>query len=221
MANKTKFTAPGLSDNDGAAAAGVLQDRLTALTDLQLTLKHVHWNVVGPNFIAVHKMLDPQFKGVRKMVDQTAERIATLGLSPVGTLGALSQGQGWVDYPLGRADALEHLAALDRVYDEVISQHRQAMHKLESIDLVSQDVLIQQLEDLEQFQWFVRAHLEEPSGQLKSLSGSADEAQAGGGSTGSRRNAVAEKLDVPVEETEFNDLLADASDRRAARSGKK
>jgi starvation-inducible DNA-binding protein len=170
MATKTKFTAPGLSSDDGTAAAEVLQDRLTALTDLQLTLKHVHWNVVGPHFIAVHKMLDPQFKAVRKMVDETAERIATLGRSPVGTLGALAKERGWVDYQLGRADALEHLAALDRVYDEVISHHRQAMDKLGSVDLVSQDLLIQQLADLEQFQWFVRAHLEDPSGGLTSRS---------------------------------------------------
>ncbi|HEY7225808.1 MAG TPA: DNA starvation/stationary phase protection protein [Micromonosporaceae bacterium] len=163
---KNKFTAPGLTDNAGAAAAGVLQDRLTALTDLQLTLKHVHWNVVGPHFIGVHEMLDPQAKGVRKMVDATAERIAALGVSPIGTLGALARERGGDEYPLGRADTQEHLGALDRVYDDVISQHRQAMQKLEDIDLVSQDLLIQQLHDLEQYQWFVRAHLEDPSGRL-------------------------------------------------------
>jgi DNA-binding ferritin-like protein len=41
---------------------GLLQDRLNALNDPALTLKHVHWNVVGPNFIAVHTMLDPQLR---------------------------------------------------------------------------------------------------------------------------------------------------------------
>ena len=164
----TKFTAPGLSNNEGAAAAGVLQDRLNALTDLQLTLKHVHWNVVGPNFIAVHKMLDPQNKSVRKMVDETAERIATLGLSPNGTVQAIARDRGNEEYPLGRDDAMNHLEALDRVYDSVIASHRQAMNKLEDIDLVSQDMLITQLADLEQFQWFVRAHREDPSGKLTS-----------------------------------------------------
>jgi len=168
MDNKAKFTAPGLSSNEGAAAAGVLQDRLTALTDLQLTLKHVHWNVVGPNFIAVHKMLDPQVKAVRKMVDDTAERIATLGMSPMGTLGALARDRGGDEYPLARAETMAHLEALDHVYDNVISQHRQAMNKLEDIDLVSQDMLIEQLAKLEQFQWFVRAHREDPSGTLTS-----------------------------------------------------
>jgi starvation-inducible DNA-binding protein len=166
MATKNKFTAPGLSAQDGNAVAGLLQDRLNSLTDLALTLKHVHWNVVGPHFIAVHKMIDPQVDAVRLMVDTLAERIATLGVAPVGTPGALVKERSWDDYSLGRADAMEHLGALDMVYDSVIANHRQVMEKLESLDLVSQDILIEQTADLEQFQWFIRAHLETGSGGL-------------------------------------------------------
>lgn len=58
---------------------------MNALNDLALTLKHIHWNVVGPHFIAVHTMLDPQVVAVREMADETAERIATLGVAPLGT----------------------------------------------------------------------------------------------------------------------------------------
>ena len=83
------FTVPGMDSQDATTVINLLQDRLNALNDLALTLKHVHWNVVGPNFIAVHTMLDPQVDAVRLMVDTTAERIATLGGSPVGTPGAL------------------------------------------------------------------------------------------------------------------------------------
>jgi len=172
-ATGTKYTAPGMSTNEGAAAASVLQDRLTELIDLQLTLKHVHWNVVGPNFIGVHEMLDKQVKGVRKMVDATAERIATLGMSPTGTLAGVARERGQAEgYPLGRADTMAHLEALDYTYSNVITNHRQAMRKLEDIDLVSQDMLIQHLEELEQYQWFVRAHREDPSGALTSPSSS-------------------------------------------------
>ena len=166
MATKNRFTAPGLSAQDGSAVARALQDRLNSLTDLMLTLKHVHWNVVGPYFIAVHEMIDPQVDEVRDMVDTLAERIATLGVAPVGTPGALVHARSWDDYSLGRADAMEHLGALDMVYDSIIAAHRQAMDKLESLDLVSQDILIQQTAGLEKFQWFIRAHLETGAGSL-------------------------------------------------------
>ena len=162
-----RYTVPGMSTKDATSVIALLQGRLDALNDLALTLKHVHWNVVGPQFIAVHTMLDPQVTAVRLMVDETAERIATLGGSPVGTPGALVAGRTWDDYSLGRADALEHLGALDVVYSGVIGSHRDAIESTGALDDVSQDMLIGQSEQLEQFHWFIRAHLEQPDGSLR------------------------------------------------------
>jgi starvation-inducible DNA-binding protein len=164
--SSVSFTVPGLDPVDASTVADMLQDRLNALTDLSLTLKHIHWNVVGPHFIAVHTMLDPQVEAVRAMADVTAERIATLGRSPVGTPGALVKARTWDDYSLGRADAIGHLGALDLVYAKVIADHRQVIEKLEELDLVTQDIIIEQTEQLEQFQWFVRAHFESSTGEL-------------------------------------------------------
>ena len=171
------YGVPGLGDKDASEAAAILQDRLNALSDLALTLKHIHWNVVGPHFIAVHTMLDPQVDAVRLMVDDTAERIATLGGSPVGTPGALVAGRTWDDYSLGRDDALAHLGALDLVYAGVIEAHRKAIESTEELDPVTQDMLIEQSERLEQFQWFVRAHHENASGAL-ATAGAATEQEA-------------------------------------------
>src|SRR5690349_6912828 len=123
------YTVPGMSDKDAKTVIALLQDRLNALNDLALTLKYVHWNVVGPNFIAVHTMLDPQVDAVREMVDDVAERIATLGGSPCGTPGALVAQRNWDDYSVGRADTIDHLAALDLVYTGVIEDHRTAIAK--------------------------------------------------------------------------------------------
>ena len=166
MTSSVSYTVPGLKTDTAAEVVTLLQDRLHALNDLQLTLKHVHWNVVGPNFIAVHTMLDPQVDAVREMVDDVAERIATLGGSPKGTPGALVAERKWDDYSVGRADAIAHLGALDLVYTSLIADHRQAMEKFEELDLVSQDILIEQCQQLEQFQWFVRAHFESSAGTL-------------------------------------------------------
>jgi starvation-inducible DNA-binding protein len=161
-----KYTVPGVEPRDAVEIIGLLQDRLNALSDLALTLKHIHWNVVGPHFIAVHTMLDPQVDAVRLMVDATAERIATLGSAPYGTPGALVSGRSWDDYSLGRADAIAHMGALDVVYGGIIEAHRKAIEATEEPDPVTQDMLIGQAGQLEQFHWFVRAHLESASGTL-------------------------------------------------------
>lgn len=187
-AGNPSFTIPGLTIEQGAEIAAILQNRLNALTDLHLTLKHVHWNVVGPQFIAVHQMLDPQVDAVREMSDTVAERIATLGLSPVGTPGALVADRDWDDYSIGRAGAIEHLGALDLVYTGVIEDHRRAIEATDDLDPVTQDLLIGQAGQLEQFHWFVRAHLESTGGEL-STAGASSENDASRRAGAKRRSA--------------------------------
>lgn len=162
----TQFTVPGLTDKQGMQVAELLQKQLSTYNDLHLTLKHVHWNVVGPNFIGVHEMIDPQVKLVRDYADEVAERIATLGGSPQGTPGAILKDRTWDDYSVGRDTVQAHLAALDLVYTGVIEDTRKGIGDTEELDPVSQDILIGHAAELEKFQWFVRAHLESAGGQL-------------------------------------------------------
>ena len=168
-------------DDDRAGRRGrrrVLQDRLNALNDLALTLKHIHWNVVGP---ALHRRARDARPagGGRPGVWPTrlAERIATLGVAPVGTPGALVKARTWDDYSIGRADAIAHLGALDLVYQGVIADHREAAEADRGDRPVSNDLLIGHLHELELYHWFVRAHLESSSGSL-STNGAAKESTA-------------------------------------------
>lgn len=157
---------PGLEPEAQAEITAVFQQRLNSLIDLQLTLKHIHWNVVGPNFIAVHEMLDEHVEGVRTMSDTAAERIATLGGEPRGTPGYVASERTWSDYGVGRAGTSRHLAALDLAYSGVIEDHRRALDVVAPLDDVSHGILLDQIEQLEMFQWFVRAHLEDSDGRV-------------------------------------------------------
>lgn len=65
-----------------------------------------------------------------------------------------------------RADTRAHLGALDLVYDGVIADHREAIDEVGEVDPVTEDILIGQTSDLEQYQWFVRAHLQDAGGEL-------------------------------------------------------
>ncbi|MFB8070029.1 MULTISPECIES: ferritin-like domain-containing protein [Streptomyces] len=177
-ASTPRYTVPGLGVDEGRRIIDLLTLRLHALNDLALTLKHIHWNVVGPHFIAVHEMLDPQTAAVRDMADAAAERISALGGEPNGTPGALVKERTWDDYSVGRADAIAHLGALDLVYTGIIEDHRAAVEKAGELDPVTEDLLIEHLRGLEQFQWFVRAHLESSSGALSTAGADTEEAAA-------------------------------------------
>lgn len=193
------FTVPSLTLDDGADVAARLQHRLIALLDLGLTLKHIHWNVVGPNFIGVHEMLDPQYAGVQGMIDDLAERIATLGATPSGLPGRIVAQRSWDDYDLDRADSIAHLGALDLVYQGVITDHRRQIAELEDLDPVTQDLLIGQTAILEKYHWFVRSHLENWAGGMANA-GASNEIDAARAVAAKTHNAVGSRTGRTAEE---------------------
>jgi len=160
------FTVPTLSKEEGDATANCLQEQLVSLSQLALTLKHVHWNVVGPNFMAIHAMLDPQYEAVGHMVDDLAERIAALGHVPNALPSALVDQSQRDEYPLARADAIAHMGALDLTYQQVITSLRSGINEVGELDAMSEDLLVGQTRELERFHWFVRSHLADWAGGM-------------------------------------------------------
>ena len=161
------FAPSGIETGDAEKVATILQERLATLIDLSLTLKHVHWNVIGPGFIAVHEMMDTQVESTRGMIDAAAERITTLGGVAAGLASQVTEmRQANEDYSLGRGPVSAHLGALDKVYEQACGGHRTAIEQVSSIDPVTEDLLISQLAEMELNHWFVRAHLSDTDGRL-------------------------------------------------------
>lgn len=156
---------PGIDPARAAEVVFAITGRLVATLDLQLTLKHIHWNVVGTNFLTVHEMLDTQTTMARDMSDAIAERIRTLGGVPHGTPQAIVDGRDWNDYDRGRGSTFAHLSDLDNVYSGIIVDHRKAIENVGSIDPITEDLLIGQTAELELAQWFVRSFIESVGGE--------------------------------------------------------
>ncbi|MEZ5279270.1 MAG: DNA starvation/stationary phase protection protein [Acidimicrobiales bacterium] len=157
-------TVPGLDSKDASKIVEVAQTRLVSLLDLQLTLKHIHWNLVGPDFLSVHEMLDTQVAQVREATDELAERMRTMGGVPAGTPGAIVEHRTWDDYAIGRGLVTQHLRELDSVYTGIIIDHRKAI-EASAADPVTEDLFIKQTAMLEMAQWFVRSFIESTSAQ--------------------------------------------------------
>lgn len=182
-----QFAPPGMNVEDAEKVTELLQTQLANLIDLSLTLKHIHWNVNGMGFMAIHELMDQQNGQVRDLVDEVAERITTLGGIAAGLTDQVSDYRtADADYALGRAPVMAHLGALDKVYERVIGGHRDATDGVSKLDPVSEDLLIGQTAKLDLYHWFVRAHLEDTAGHL--LTGDSkdelDAAVAGARSTG-------------------------------------
>ena len=164
---KHHYAPANMDTGTAEEVASVLQDRLSTLIDLSLILKHVHWNVVGMGFVAVHELMDTQTASVRAMVDDVAERISTLGGVAAGLAGQVSSMRDADnDYELGRAEVMAHLGALDKVYESVTAGHRSAIETVGELDPVTEDLLIGQAGELEMAHWFVRAHISNVGGEL-------------------------------------------------------
>lgn len=162
-----QFAPAGMSTGDAGDVTEILQSRLSDFVDLSLTLKHIHWNVVGFGFIGIHKLMDEQTEAVRALIDETAERITTLGAVAAALPSQVVDGRSSEgDYALGRGPVMAHLGALDKVYERVISQHRDATSAVGQMDPVSEDLLISQTAALDLLHWFIRAHLSDTEGNL-------------------------------------------------------
>ena len=69
----------------------LLNARLADAIDLGAQTKHAHWNVKGPNFIALHELFDKVAESVEEHIDTLAERVTALGGTARGTLATVAR----------------------------------------------------------------------------------------------------------------------------------
>src|SRR5438045_5356248 len=86
--------------------------RLADAIDLQTQTKQAHWNVKGPDFIALHKLFDEVNEDVEDYVDDIAERVVQLGGVAEGTARIAAKRSSLNEYPANAVDGRSHVDAL-------------------------------------------------------------------------------------------------------------
>jgi starvation-inducible DNA-binding protein len=137
----------------------LLNARLADCIDLQTQIKHAHWNVKGPNFIALHELFDKINESVEDYVDEMAERAVQLGGVAYGTARTVAKRTSLSEYPANAVDGPSHVAALSAVLAEFGSATRRAISEANVAgDLDTADLFTEVSRGIDKSLWFVEAH---------------------------------------------------------------
>src|ERR1700761_8354027 len=138
----------------------LLNARLADAIDLGAQAKHAHWNVKGPNFIALHELFDSVAEHIEDHIDTLAERITALGGTAHGTIAVVSSATSLKPYPEGISDGLQHVDALSTAVADFGAKVRKGIDEAGRLgDADTSDLFTGVSRELDKDLWFLEAHL--------------------------------------------------------------
>ncbi len=152
----------GLNETQRQDVIDLLNQDLADSYLLLVKTKKYHWDVVGPQFMTLHKLWQEHYEALTLNVDVIAERVRTLGGYPVGTM------EGF----LAICSLKEHAGKIPTatgMVSQLLDDHEQIVRNLrEHIDQCSNkfkddgtaDFLTGLIEQHEQISWMLRSFIE-------------------------------------------------------------
>ncbi|BDZ63144.1 Dps family protein [Agromyces mangrovi Wang et al. 2018] len=152
---------PQASSNPDVAAgvAQFLTPVVHQLVALAVNGKQAHWHVRGPNFIAVHELLDDVVAHAQAWSDLAAERVVALGLPIDARLATVAEKSGAVNPKAGFQQAEPTIEQVVAQIDLAIEKVNAAVDGLDDLDLASQDIAIEIRQGLDKDRWFLFSHI--------------------------------------------------------------
>ncbi len=138
----------------------LLNARLADAIDLRTQLKVAHWNVKGPEFIALHKLFDEIVEDADEYVDLIAERAVQLGGVADGTARQVAERSSLDEYAAtSGGGGEEHVHA---VADALAAFGRSAREAIEiaadAKDQDTSDIFTEISRGTDKWLWMVEAH---------------------------------------------------------------
>lgn len=151
----------GLTDNARKTAISELNARLADGLALALAVKQAHWNVKGPNFIAVHELFDSVHANLQEHLDIFAERVQQLDGVAEGTAEVVAKTSTLKAYPTDLTKSADHIR-------EICARMRDHGEKLraaidatdEAGDADTADIFTAASRVADKDLWFMESHLE-------------------------------------------------------------
>ncbi len=142
----------------------LMNRRLASAIDLQRQMKQAHWNVKGPGFIGLHELFDKVATAVEAYVDLIAERIVQLGGVAEGTVRTAVARSRLEEYPLAIADGMAHVTAVAKALSTFGHDARTTIDEATELeDAGTADLFTEVSRGIDQWLWFVEAHVQSPT----------------------------------------------------------
>jgi len=151
-----------LTPDHRSKLCSLLNQRLADIIDLTQQARQAHWNVKGPNFIALHHLFDEIYAYLGAQTDDIAERIVALGGNAEGRVQAVAKATSLPHYPDGLHGGRSHLDALASsvaVFGKAVREGIDQTDKLGDAD--SADLLTGISREIDKYLWFLEAHLQD------------------------------------------------------------
>ena len=162
-------TRNALESNAKTTSISLLNARLADGIDLSLATKQAHWNLKGPQFIGIHLMLDGFRTEQDEWNDTMAERAVQLGGTALGTTQIVAGATKLPPYPTDTYAVADHLAALiDRYRPITATRLRSSIDEADDAgDADTADVFTEVSRGIDKQLWFLEAHVQEPTGEMR------------------------------------------------------
>lgn len=137
----------------------LLCDRLVDAIDLQSHLRQAHWNVKGPQFIALHELFGKLSCELDAVIDDLAERAVQLGGTARGTVRHAAKHSALSEYAADAASGGDHCRALSASLSAFGANVRRAIDAAaERGDADTADLFTGISRDADKALWLIEAH---------------------------------------------------------------
>lgn len=139
----------------------LINHQLADLIDLLFQTKQAHWNVKGPNFIALHQLFDDFADRLAGQIDEVAERATAMGGIAHGTIRQAAKHSRLPEYPSDAINGEQHLKALAERFALVAESTRKAIDEATKLeDAGTADLFTGISRQLDKDLWFIESHLQ-------------------------------------------------------------
>ncbi|MEG3435701.1 Dps family protein [Pannus brasiliensis CCIBt3594] len=152
----------GLTEEQLQGVNELLNQDLADAYLLLIKTKKYHWDVVGPQFLSLHKLWEEHYEILTENIDSYAERVRALGGYPVATARGFLERATLKENPDRLPLATDMVARLVDDHEQIIRNLREHIDRCseEYHDQGTADFLTGFMEQHEEMAWMLRSFIE-------------------------------------------------------------